>query len=154
MIDIEETVNGMRVETFLADMKTVSVIDTQPRKTFKECHVIDVRLIGVIKYDRLWNDIEETVSIEEKIARIDKQVELLRKKRELIFLKQLTSIEKNKELEKVEREIIYWLNLRKDLSSPDFSALKEWEYTRKLIKNNKFNNITREKYYNYPDIEE
>lgn len=49
MIDIEETVNGMRVDTFLADMKTLSVIDTQPRKTFKERKEIEEKLIAVLK---------------------------------------------------------------------------------------------------------
>lgn len=60
MIDIEETVNGIRIDTFLADMETLSEIDTQPRKTFKEEEQIRQRLFDILEHEnRLPDDDEE-----------------------------------------------------------------------------------------------
>lgn len=49
MVNIEETVNGMRIDTFLADVETLSEIDTQPRKTFRECEETRKKLLAVLK---------------------------------------------------------------------------------------------------------
>lgn len=48
MLDIEETVNGMRIDTFLADVPTLSEIDTQRHKTYKEEKEIQKKFIAVL----------------------------------------------------------------------------------------------------------
>lgn len=48
-MEIEETVYGMRIDTFLADVETLSEEDTQHYTTIKEQKEIEKRLMAVLE---------------------------------------------------------------------------------------------------------
>lgn len=49
-MEIEETVNGMRIDTFLADMETLSEEDTQHHKTFKRQRELQKPLVAILEH--------------------------------------------------------------------------------------------------------
>lgn len=71
-MDIEEIVYGMRIETFLANVKMLSEEDMQHYTTYEEEHFLKEKLVTCLNYPRLYDALSDEISIEEKMDRVNK----------------------------------------------------------------------------------
>lgn len=106
-MDIEETVYGMRIDTFLADCETLSEEDTQNYTTIKEQKFIEERLMAVLNYPRLYDALSDEISIEEKMKRVNKYLYFLHRKSKII--------KESEKLRKLELEYCHFLGEKRYL---------------------------------------
>lgn len=107
-----------KVDTFLLKPQYVEGIE-KPRLTVKEQEENEKRLVERLDYPVLWDIFDDKTTIDEKMEKVNKYLEYLYKKEELLAKDK----EKKEDYEKLEREIKYFLEQKKSLI---------WEYQQKL----------------------
>lgn len=108
-----------KVDTFLAVTPVRPYEPERPRKTKKELEEAHKCLEECLDYPILWDFFDDEITIEEKMEKVNKYLEYLFKKEELL----INDEEKKKEYEKLKREIKHFLNQKNSL---------EWEYQQVL----------------------
>lgn len=99
------------IDTFLAVTPVMPYEPERPRKTAKELEEERKSLEECLDYPILWDFFDDKITIDEKMEKVNKYLEYLYKKEELLA----NNKEKREEFEKLEREIKHFLRQKRSL---------------------------------------